>query len=498
MQPSRREVMRTGLAGLGAIVAGTPSFASATACEQFSFHHDHILGTALDLWVTATDRKAAEQAEGIALDEIERLRCIFSTYDNESELSRLNRANDAVWASDELIDVLRQYETWTQLTQGAFSAQLGELIARQQHGINVPSTQLADMVGEIQHSGWRIEGSLVTRFSGQQLNLNSAAKGFILQNAANRVRNAIPAASSLVLNLGGDLIGFGSSFLVAVQNPHRPEENSRPLTVLRLHDVSVATSGGYQRFANIDGERHSHLIDPASGRSADAIAGATVVAPDSVTANILATTICVLSHEEGLRLIAETPGTSCLIVRANGECLRSAGFAALELPISADTPEEKQEAPKTGDAWPADYRVAIHIELPTIAGGKYRRPYVAVWIENSGGKSVRSVTVWGNDRKWLKDLSIWWKFVKDDQTLVRAVTRATRSPGKYEVVWDGKDDKGEALPKGTYTIKVEVHREHGKHLTQIGKLECGDKPVKITLEKNAETGTTTIDFGKKK
>ena len=43
---------------------------------------------------------------------------------------------------------------------------------------------------------------------------------------------------------------------------------------------------------------------------------------------------------------------------------------------------------------------------------------------------------------------------------MKAVSRATRSPGKYTVVWDGKDDAGKALPQGTYTIGAPVEKTH--------------------------------------
>jgi len=61
--------------------------------------------------------------------------------------------------------------------------------------------------------------------------------------------------------------------------------------------------------------------------------------------------------------------------------------------------------------------------------------------------------------------------------LVKAVSRATRPPGKHNLVWDGKDDKSKDLPQGTYMILVEVHREHGKLVRQSGKLVCAEEQL---------------------
>jgi hypothetical protein len=138
----------------------------------------------------------------------------------------------------------------------------------------------------------------------------------------------------------------------------------------------------------------------------------------------------------------------------------------------------------------------VAVELPNVAAARYRRPYVAVWVEDDKGKAVRTLGVWGNAPKYLKDLSDWWKIAKDDAGLVKAVARATRGPGKYELVWDGKDEKGNPVPRGTYTVRVEVHREFGAHLRQSGKIECLDKPAALKLEKNAETAETVVEFKK--
>ena len=197
-----------------------------------------------------------------------------------------------------------------------------------------------------------------------------------------------------------------------------------------------------------------------------------------------------------------TLGAECLIVASEGQCLLSPGFAALERPVPAGPSPafalSAEEKPKA-DPWPAGYRVSIAMQLPKPqTGRRIRRPYVAVWIEDADGKAVRTLTVWGNSRRWLPTMSGWWKIAKEDGGLIKSVTRATRAPGKYTLVWDGKDDKGAALPQGVWTIKVEVHREHGKHLFQTGKITCGADAATITLEKNAETEQTSIEYAKRK
>ena len=469
---------------------------------EFSFHRDHVLGTSFDLWVHAPSAADAEAAERAALDEIERLRLVLSTYDPASEVCQLNRATGPVAASPEMLEVLKAYETWEARSGGAFSGRVGELVRVWKDGEKADrepdAPTLQRIVDQLKRPGWTIRNGIVTRLTDQPLNLNAIGKGYIIGRALAAIRAKVPSASAALLDIGGDMAAWGS-WAIGIQDPFHPEQNADPLAGLRLTDAAVATSGGYQRFTTVGGKRYSHIFDPRTGQPAGGVAGATVVAPDNVTANALATTLCVLSPDDGLKLVANTPGAACLIVAADGTHFRSANLTTFEIL------QEKKDEPKTDDKkaaktdpWPEGYRVTIGVELPTVQANRYRRPYVAVWIEDADGKAVRSLTVWGNSNKYLKDLGDWWKFAKADAALVKGVTRATRGPGKYDVVWDGKDDKGKAVGQGTYTVRVEVHREFGKHLRQSGTIACAAEGATVSLEKNEETGTTAVEYGKKK
>src|SRR5690349_10081619 len=109
---TRRELIRTGLGALAVGAAAGAASPPAKAIREFSFHHDHVLGTSLDVCALAPDVKTASAAERIVLDEMERLRQVFSPFDPASEVSRLNQARGAFEASDDLLAVLREYEAW--------------------------------------------------------------------------------------------------------------------------------------------------------------------------------------------------------------------------------------------------------------------------------------------------------------------------------------------------------------------------------------------------
>lgn len=495
-------------AGLCLLVAP----AGAAPAEPFHFHHENILGTSLDLQVAAADAGQAGAVEAAVLEEIERLRKILSAYDPGSELSRLNAATGPQACSPELLEVLGFYEAWTARSGGVYNGHLGALIAvwkaAEQAGVPPSPAQLAPIVQALAQPGWGVDRAAhtVTRLGGQRLNLDSLGKGYILSKAVVAARAKVPAIRGLLLNIGGDLYASGhdpagAPWSIGVADPARPADNAPPLTRVRLSDRAISTSGAYERGYTIAGVRYSHILDPRSGRPAEGVASATVVAANNANANALATTLCVLKPEEGLALIKATPGTECLIVAANGRQFRSGHFSDLEDPGSTPAPAAAPAAPAPGvsaaqpGGWPAGFEVALTINLKAPdSGRRAKRPYVAVWVEDASGKVVRTVTVWGNKRKYLPDLRAWWKLA-GGADWASTVTRATRPAGEHRIAWDGLDDQGAPLPPGTYTLVLEANREHGTYSIERGRIDCAMQPAKGTIPAAAEFGETQIAYG---
>src|SRR5262245_45603869 len=184
---------------------GTHVPAGERPATGFSFHFDHILGTSLDVWLIAPSAADAEKAEQAILDEIERLRLIFSTFDPKSEICLLNRSSGPTAASAEMIEVLREYESWQRRSAGAFNGQLGELVrtwaAAEKAGVEPSAETLARIVLTVNRPGWEIDeaNQTVTRLTDQPLNLNSIGKGYIIQRAAAAARSKVLALKGLLL-----------------------------------------------------------------------------------------------------------------------------------------------------------------------------------------------------------------------------------------------------------------------------------------------------------
>jgi thiamine biosynthesis lipoprotein len=107
--------------------------------------------------------------------------------------------------------------------------------------------------------------------------------------------------------------------------------------VIALSEGAVATSGGYERFYDPDGRYH-HIVSPWTGRSPRDLASVSVVAPDALTADALATALFVLGAEQGLRLIDRLPRCAALVLDPNGRPCPSRRWTALRARAQEGTP----------------------------------------------------------------------------------------------------------------------------------------------------------------
>ncbi len=363
-----------------------------------------------------------------------------------------------------------------------------------------------------------------------------------MERACDAAMAEVPGVTGVMLNVGGDLRARGAiAGTIGIAAPWADSESSEPLCYIEVKDRSVATSGSSQRGFRIGGRWYSHLFDPRSGRPVERVAAATVIAERSVDADAFAKACNVLEPEECQRLARSLPGIEFLIVEKDGRTTRSDGWPRYERPrpgwlASADEPKPRvpaagsraadadptrtkaeSEGPEDvaakrsagGTPWSPDFELVVNFEInrPEAAAGRYRRPYVAVWVEDKDGNLVRTLNLWvsmggAGPFQWMPDLKRWYvadleRKKRDKKDLFFTIARPTRPPGKYRVIWDGKDDHKRPLPAGEYTIWIEAAREHGTYQDIRKKVVLADKPFTEELKGNVEIRSASIEYRRK-
>jgi len=109
--------------------------------------------------------------------------------------------------------------------------------------------------------------------------------------------------------------------------------------------------------------------------------------------------------------------------------------------------------------------------------------------------------VWFAKYKYLHELRAWShdegsRSESEDTHVMNSVSSATRPPGKYTFQWDGKDDFGNLVKPGKYTVLIEAAREHGTYQLMHQDMDFNGSPKQFQLPGDVELASATLDYHK--
>lgn len=257
---------------------------------------------------------------------------IFSRTDPESELFRLNSEGSAELspALSELINTALDY---CEISGGRFDISMGavsDMYAFSSDSPYLPSD--VEISDKLKHTGYEkiaVEGNRVTLGDAEAvIDLGAIAKGYIADALAEHLRSK--GVESAIIDLGGNILCLGSKpdgsdFKVGIQYPYR--DSNQVIATLSLSDMSVVTSGIYQRWFEQDGETYHHILDPKTGRSLDnGLISVSIISRRSTDCDALSTTAFAMGLEDGMALINSLPETWAVFITDDMELHYSDGF----------------------------------------------------------------------------------------------------------------------------------------------------------------------------
>lgn len=226
------------------------------------------------LLLRATALDDVDGAVAAMYDELRRVDALFSTYSEDSDVSRIRRGELTVAAADPLVqEVLALCEDAKTATDGWFD-------------IDLPGG--LDPSGLVK--GWAIE---------RAMGVLSKLQGI-----------------DVCLNVGGDVAvrSAGEPFVIGIEDPHN---RSRVLAAVPVSTGGLATSG--------TSARGLHILDPHNGRPADALASVSVVGPSLLWADVYATAAFARGHG-ALAWLATVPSYDGLVVHHDGRLESTDGW----------------------------------------------------------------------------------------------------------------------------------------------------------------------------
>jgi len=289
------------------------------------------MGTYYRVLLTRRDGQKKNEIQTGVNGLLNRIEDQMSTWRPESELSRFNKSESTDWlkVSPETVLVVVESLRIAELSGGAFDPTVGPLIDLWSFGAErgeprIPTDE--EISAAKQKTGWqkvtvRSDPPALKKSQPEiQLNLSAIAKGYGVDAVSDWLIEQ--GEANHLVEIGGEdrargTKADGSVWRVGIQAPAgMPQEQTLgPIfQIVELNDRSIATSGDYQNYFEVDGKRYSHTIDPVAGRPiTHDVASVSVLTETCMAADGWATAFTVLGAEKGMEL-AKAQGLAVLIL----------------------------------------------------------------------------------------------------------------------------------------------------------------------------------------
>lgn len=403
------------------------------------------------------------------------------------ELKQLNQRGELKKPSASLLELLTLCNQWQAKTHAGFSCRLGGL--QQDWQVAATAGELPDRAALRQKARrhlqlqWTVDRQQVSfsnqaKTEGLQLDLQGLWQGWVIEQLINAIKTQ------------GDLsqdcctINYGNLHTVIGNR-----DNSEFVRLQGLEPVAVFLPKGQvlavvDRTENLRKVGHyslSQILVPEEGWPVEFAPSLLMRTTTAIDVGVMVQALLAMPVHQALADVNRNAGVEMLAITETGKFFASQDWYA-------NTGDEK-------NPWPGNMEFNVEFEVPELSVAEYRRPYVAIWINDATGQPVQSLLVAGDSARWLRELRQWWrKLGRNDDALIDAAAGATRKPGRYQLEWDGRNFNGQKVAAGNYELHVEVAREHGGHENLVLPFLLDGKAIKLRQQGQQELGTVTLNL----
>lgn len=291
-----------------------------------------LMGSRWEVTLVAQDSVSAYRYIDSVFAEVSRIEYLISDWKPQTQVSQINSKAgiEPVKVDKEVLDLTRRAVQISELTNGAFDISFAamEKIWKFDGSMEkLPSPEaVAQARAKVNFCNIIIDTVASTIFlkeKGMKIGFGALGEGY----AADRCREMMQAAgvSAGIINGSGDLASWGSQpngepWNIGVTNPF---QRRQLYAVVPLSEGSVTTSGSYEKFAEINGIRYAHIINPATGYPATGLISVTVFGPSTEMCNAFSTSMMVLGKKAGIQWIKKYKGYSFLLFTDKGKIYAS-------------------------------------------------------------------------------------------------------------------------------------------------------------------------------
>lgn len=347
--------MKKLLSGLLVLLLLASQITLFTSCkkerEKFSEYYFEYFDTVTTITgYTETQEEFQKICEEIKaeLNEYHKLFNIYYRYENMNNICVINDVTDGkhnvVKVDEKIIDLLLYSKEMYTLTNGKINVAMGSVLSvwhtYRNIGLDDPSkaelppkeklqeamkhTNINDVIIDEKNSTVFLSDPQMT------LDVGAIAKGYAVERIAEFLINK--GVTDFLLNVGGNVrtIGVGKDnapWKVGIENPDVEKQEQKPhIEYLEMSDLSLVTSGCYQRFYEVAGKNYHHIIDPETLFPGEKYLSVSVLTTNSGLGDALSTSLFLMDVEEGKKIVESLENVEVMWVMPNGEQVYTDGF----------------------------------------------------------------------------------------------------------------------------------------------------------------------------
>jgi len=291
-----------------------------------------LMGSRYEISVVAANPAEGDQFIDQAVAEISRIEKLISSWDPDSQTSMINRnAGIApVKVDPELFQLIERALQISKITDGAFDisyAAMDRIWTFDGSLQQMPDEEIIrQSVAKVGYENIvldRAEQTVFLKLPGMKIGFGAIGKGYSADRAkALLMETGVEAG---MINASGDLNCWGEKpdgtpWLVGITNPLN---KNKVFAWFPIQNSAVVTSGDYEKFVVLNGQRYAHIIDPRTGYPSSGLASASIFAPSAELADALATSVFVMGIDAGMNLIDQLAGIECILVDDQGKVYNS-------------------------------------------------------------------------------------------------------------------------------------------------------------------------------
>jgi thiamine biosynthesis lipoprotein len=292
-----------------------------------------LMGNRFQISAVADCEAEAGQGIDAAIDEIQRIEKLLTTFNDSSETNQINKqaGTAPVRVSQETFDIIERSIRISRVTQGAFDISYGSSDKRfwnfDTTMKSLPDGKTAkQMVRLINYRNIildREDKTVLLKEKGMRIGFGGIGKGYAAEKAKQVMKEL--GIESGVVNASGDLTTWGyqpngKPWTIGIVNP---DAKDRIFSYMDISNMAVATSGNYEKYVVVNGKKYSHTIDPRTGLPVTGIKSVTIISPNAEIADAMATPVMIMGIKAGLDMINQIRDIEAIIIDDDDSIHRS-------------------------------------------------------------------------------------------------------------------------------------------------------------------------------